>query len=171
VATVGRVRIYHLAQVNISRLLAPIDSPLLADFVSQLDEVNAIADAAPGFVWRLKSEDNNATAIRIFDDNEIIVNMSVWESAESLAGFVFRNSNHLGVLRRRREWFAAPTEAMVALWWIPAGTIPTVADAEDRLRHLRRHGPTADAFTFRTPHPAPGADPVHAEDDWFCPTA
>jgi hypothetical protein len=162
---------YHLAQVNISRLLAPIDSPQLADFVNQLDEVNALAEATPGFVWRLMTEDNNATAVRIFDDPDIIVNLTVWESVESLADFAFRNRNHLGVLRRRREWFAVPTEAMVALWWIPAGTVPTVADAEDRLRHLRRNGPTPHAFTFRAPHPAPGADAVRADDDWFCPTA
>jgi Domain of unknown function (DUF3291) len=160
----------HLAQVNISRLLAPLDSPLLADFVARLDEVNATADEAPGFVWRLKTEDNNATAIRVFDDTELIVNMSVWDSVEALADFVFRDRGHLGVLRRRRTWFAAPAEATTALWWVPAGHVPTVSEAEDRLIHLRRHGPTPFAFTFRDPFPAPGTgEPARAQDDWFCP--
>lgn len=168
-ATVGLVTTYHLAQVNISRLLAPLDSPRLAGFVAKLDEVNATADAAPGFVWRLRTEDNNATAIRVFDDDSIIVNMSVWESLESLADFVFRDHGHLSVLRGRRDWFAVPTEAMTALWWVPAGTVPTVADAEDRIRHLRRHGPTQHVFGFRTPFPAPGTESVRTKDDWFCP--
>jgi hypothetical protein len=160
---------YHLAQVNTSRLLAPLTSPLLKDFVSQLDEVNAIADGAPGFVWRLRTEDNNATAIRVFDDDNVIVNMSVWESVESLADFVFRNNGHLSVLRGRREWFAVPTEAMNALWWVRAGHSPTVAEAEDRILHLRKHGPGRYAFGFRTLFPAPGQDAARSEDDWFCP--
>ena len=157
--------------MNTSRLLAPLDSPLLADFVNQLDQVNALAEGAPGFVWRLRTEDDNATAIRIFDDAGMIVNMSVWDSVEALGDFTFRNRDHLGVMRRRREWFAVPTEAMTALWWVPAGHFPTVADAEDRLRQLRRHGPTPYAFGFRTPHPAPGMSEAHSEDDWFCPIA
>jgi hypothetical protein len=162
---------HHLAQVNVSRLLAPLDSPQLADFVAGLDEVNAIADAAPGFVWRLRTEDNNATSIRVFDDSDMIVNMSVWRSVESLADYVFRTHDHLAVLRRRREWFAVPTEATTALWWVPAGTTPTVADAEDRVRHLRAHGPTAYAFGFRTVFPAPEATgPEPGGADWFCPT-
>jgi hypothetical protein len=165
------VTTHHLAQVNVSRLLAPIDSALLKDFVNRLDDVNALADTAPGFVWRLRTEDNNATAIRIFDDADLIVNMSVWKSTDALADFVFRNRDHLGVMRRRREWFAVPTEAMTALWWVPAGAVPTVADAEDRLRHLRRHGPTPYAFGFRTPRPAPGTATATSDDDWFCPIA
>ena len=159
---------YHLAQVNIGRPVAPLDSPRLAGFVNQLDEVNAIADAAPGFVWRLKTEDNNATAIKVFDDDGLIINMSVWESVESLAEYVYRDHGHLAVLRRRREWFTQ-ADTVTALWWVPAGHIPTVAEAEERIRHLRKHGPTAYAFTFRTPFPAPGQDATRAEDDWFCP--
>jgi hypothetical protein len=127
---------YELAQVNISRLLAPIDSPLLADFVADLDPVNAVADAAPGFLWRLKTEDDNATAVRIFDDPGLIVNMSVWTSVETLSAYVY-DVAHRAVLRRRREWFEKPTTAMTALWWVPAGHRPTVAEAESRLLRLR----------------------------------
>lgn len=167
-ATVGRVITYHLAQVNIGRPVEPLTSPRLKGFVDQLDEVNAIADAAPGFIWRLQTEDNNATAIRVFDDDGLIINMSVWESVASLADYVFRDHGHLAVLRRRREWFV-PTDTVTALWWIHAGHIPTVAEAEQRITHLREHGPTPYAFGFRTLFPAPGQDATRSEDDWFCP--
>lgn len=139
---------YELAQVNISRLLAPIDSPLLADFVSALDPVNAVADAADGFVWRMQTEDGNATAVQIFDDSWLIVNMSVWTSVETLNAYVYDES-HRAVMRRRRKWFEKPVEAMTALWWVPTGHRPTVAEAEERLTHLRAHGPTRYAFTLR----------------------
>jgi len=168
VATVGRVVTYHLAQVNIGRTVEPLTSPKLAGFVEQLDEVNARADAAPGFVWRLKTEDNNATAIRVFDDDGLIINMSVWESVESLGDYVFRDAGHLAVLRQRRDWFTK-ADTVTALWWVPAGHAPTVTEAEQRITHLREHGPTPYAFTFRAPFPAPGMDPTRAEDDWFCP--
>src|SRR3954454_11623773 len=145
---------FHLAQVNISRLLAPIDSDLLADFVVALEPVNAVPDAAPGFVWRLQTEDGDATAIRVFDDLELIVNLTVWTDLPSLGDFVF-GMDHAAIMRGRRKWFARPTEAMVALWWVPAGTLPTPPEAEDRLRTLRQSGPTAAAFTLRTPFPEP----------------
>lgn len=148
---------YHLAQVNIALPLEPLDSVRLAGFVSSLDSVNALADAAPGFVWRLKTEDGDATAVRAFGDDRIIVNMSVWESPEALSDFTFRNPGHVAVMRRRREWFVPMKEAFAVLWWIPAGHVPTVAEAEERLEHLRRHGPTPRAFTFRHQFPAPDA--------------
>lgn len=161
---------WHLAQVNVATLVAPITSPELSGFVARLDEINALADGAPGFVWRLQTEDGDATAIRAFDDDRIIVNMSVWESIDALGGFVY-GSRHLEVLRRRREWFARMTTPILALWWVPAGTTPTVADAKHRLDVLERLGPTADAFTFKEPFPPPGSDaPVERGDRWFCPT-
>ena len=139
--------VHHLAQVNVSRLLAPLDSQQLAGFVARLDEVNALAEAAPGFVWRLKGEaGNNATAVRIYDDDTIIVNMSVWVSIEALRAFAFK---------QRREWFSLMKEASTAMWWIPAGHVPTVAEARDRLAHLRAHGPSAHAFPFGAPFPSP----------------
>ena len=151
---------YVLAQVNIGRLRAPLDSPQLAGFVAALDPVNAAADAAPGFVWRLQTEDGNATSVRAFE----------WDQARQRGGHrqpvglgVPRGAGRVRVLRhppagaaRRRQWFERMTEAYTALWWIPRGTVPSPADAEDRVRQLRAHGPTADAFTLRVLFPPPG---------------
>ena len=152
---------YVVAQVNIGRLVAPLDSPQLADFVAMLDPVNAVADAAPGFVWRLQTEDGNATALRAFEedaegaDGGILINMSVWETVEDLAAFAYGDA-HLAVLRRRREWFERLKDAYMALWWIPRGHIPTIHEAEERVKHLRAHGPTPYAFTLRVHFPPPG---------------
>jgi heme-degrading monooxygenase HmoA len=137
----------HIAQLNIARAKAPLHSPLLAEFMAALDPVNALADSAPGFVWRLQTEDGNATSVRGFDDDRIIVNMSVWESIDALADFVYR-SDHIAVMRRRREWFERVVVHMV-LWWVPTGHEPSVAEAEERLGHLGLHGPTPYAFTFK----------------------
>jgi Domain of unknown function (DUF3291) len=160
---------WQLAQVNVARLRAPIDSPEVAEFVALLEPVNAVADGAPGFVWRLQTEDGDATAIRAFDDDRIIVNMSVWESVEALGEFVYR-SRHLDVLRRRRDWFDRMESSFLALWWTPSGSRPSVKEAKRRLEMLDRHGPTAEAFTFKVPFPAPDASvEVERDDRWFCP--
>ncbi len=168
---------FQLAQVNIARLLAPVDSPTLADFVAQLDPVNASADTAPGFVWRLQTEAGNATAIQAFEwdvhrSAGVIVNMSVWRSVEDLAAWVY-GPMHREVLRRRRSWFEQVAEATTALWWVPAGHLPSTQEAEAQVRLLRQHGPTPQAFTFRQRYPMPDAlDPATARDgadDWFCP--
>jgi uncharacterized protein DUF3291 len=146
---------YHVAQLNIARLRAPIDSPRLAPFVAQLDPVNALADAAPGFVWRLVADGaNDATQIRPYEDETVAVNLSVWTSLEALWNFVYR-SVHLDVMRRRREFFHRMHEPYEVLWWLPAGELPSVEDAVARLRHLRAHGPSAHAFTFKQRYPAP----------------
>ena len=150
----GRVATHHLAQVNVGRLRAPIDAPETADFVSQLDPINALADGTPGFVWRLQDESGNATSILTTPDPMFIINLSVWESLEALSKFVYR-SEHKDVLRRRREWFEKPVEAIVVLWWVPAGHVPSTDEALERLDHLREHGPTGEAFTFRETFPAP----------------
>jgi uncharacterized protein DUF3291 len=152
---------YELAQINVARLLAPLDDPLLADFVANLDPVNAAADTAAGFVWRL-SADADLTESRVLDDDWIIVNMSVWRSPAALLAYVY-SDRHRAVLRRRREWFARLEVPVTALWWVPAGHRPTVAEAEQRLIHLRLHGPGPVAFTLRTLFPAPdgsGGEPV-----------
>jgi hypothetical protein len=149
------VATHHLAQLNVARLQAPLDSPELADFVALLDPINALADTAAGFVWRLQTEDGNATAVRMLDDDSLIVNLSVWTSLEALASFAY-DSRHRDVMRRRREWFSRMTEPYIVLWWVEAGHVPAVAEAEERLLRLRRHGPSALAFTFKTPYPAPG---------------
>ena len=147
---------WHLAQINIARFKAPIDDPLIAGFVEMLDPINAIADVAPGFVWRLQTDEGNATSIRAFDDDLILVNMSVWESVEELNAFVYR-SPHFEVFGRRREWTEHMDRAYVALWWIPAGTIPSVEEGKRRLELLIERGPTPDAFTFKRSFPAPAA--------------
>jgi Domain of unknown function (DUF3291) len=156
----------HLAQLNVAVPVAPLDGPELADFMANLEPVNALADAAPGFVWRLQTEDGDATAIRAFDDR-VMVNMSVWTSVETLAAFVF-SVEHRAIMRRRREFFVPMREAFQVLWWIPEGTTPTVTEAEERLTHLREHGPTPEAFTFRTPFPTPDGPAVRTDDAWSC---
>jgi hypothetical protein len=160
---------YQLAQVNVARLLASLDSPLLAGFVSALEPINALADASAGFVWRLQTPDGDATSIRAFEDDMIIVNMSVWQSLDALADFVYR-SPHVQVMRDRKQWFEHMREAYMTLWWIRAGHIPTVDEAKERLEHLRAHGPTAYAFTFKRPFGPRQAEMVPpARDAWLCP--
>ena len=148
---------FHVAQINIARLAAPLDSPQLADFVANLQPINAIADASPGFIWRLQTEEGDATSLRFSGDEWLIVNMSVWESVDALRDYVYRSA-HAGVLRRRQEWFERMSEAFVALWWIEAGTLPTIEDARERLAALSADGPTSFAFTLKQPFspPAPG---------------
>jgi hypothetical protein len=146
---------HHLAQVNIARMRAPLESTIMADFVAQLDAINALAEGSPGFVWRLTGDGNDATSLRPFDDDFIIVNMSVWATLENLRVYVYKSA-HTAAMRRRREWFEQFDGAYVALWWIEAGHTPTVGEAKQRLAHLEQHGPTADVFTFRQPFAAPG---------------
>jgi heme-degrading monooxygenase HmoA len=162
---------FHLAQLNVAIPKEPPGGPLLAEFMAALDPVNAVADASPGFVWRLQTEDGNATAIRAFDE-DTMVNMSVWESLEALRAFVYSNRAHLDVMRRRREWFEEHVDAFQVLWWVPAGHVPTVAEAEQRLLVLRDRGPSPEAFTFRRHFPSPTAVDagVGSDDDrWLCP--
>src|SRR5262245_20039816 len=130
---------HHLAQVNIARMLAPLNDPLMADFVALLEEINALADRSPGFVWRLQTESANATYIRPYEDGHILFNLSVWESVESLKDYVYRSA-HAEVMRRRRQWFEKFDGPYTALWWVEAGHIPTVEEAKERLEHLRERG-------------------------------
>ncbi|WP_026986575.1 DUF3291 domain-containing protein [Fodinicurvata fenggangensis] len=145
---------YQLAQINIAKFRVPMEDPVNRDFVANLDRVNAIAEQQPGFVWRLIGEGENATDIQAYDDPNILVNMSVWADIESLAAFVYRTPAHLDIMRRRREWFER-LDIFQALWWVPAGHRPDVAEGRQRLEHLQRHGPTAQAFTFRQPYRSP----------------
>jgi hypothetical protein len=147
---------FHLAQVNIGRARAAMDDLLMHGFVSQLAAINALADASPGFVWRLQTEDGDATALRPYEDERILVNMSVWESAEALKAYVY-GGDHVAVMRDRRQWFEHFKGVYQALWWIPAGSLPTVEEARRRLEHLEAHGETAYAFSFRRLFPAPEA--------------
>jgi len=146
---------WHIAQLNVGRAVAPPGSSELADFMAALDRINALAESSPGFVWRLQSSSGNATDILVSDDPRFLVNMSVWASVEALFEFVYR-SVHTDVMKRRREWFEKPAQAYQVLWWIPAGCIPTVEEALERLAHFRREGPTERAFTFSRRYPSPG---------------
>ena len=133
-----------------------MDDPAIDDFRDNLAPVNALAEQHPGFVWRLQDESGNATGIKPYGDDLEIVNLTVWTSIDALADFTYR-TGHVEFLRRRREFFEAPTQPILCLWWIPEGTIPTVEDAIARLDHLREHGPTATAFTFRQRYGEDGA--------------
>ncbi len=147
-------RSYHLAQLNIGRMKAPIEDPVMAQFVARLADINALADRAPGFVWRLQTEGGNATAVKAYEDDMIIVNMSVWETPEALRAFVYR-SDHVNVMRQRQSWFERFEGMYLVLWWVPVGHIPTVAEAKGRLEYLRQHGESAHAFSFSRVFPSP----------------
>jgi hypothetical protein len=147
--------IHQLAQANVARMRASLDDPLMDGFRNQLERINALADASPGFVWRLQTEQGDATGIRAYEDPRILFNMSVWESLEALHRYVYR-SDHVGPLRDRRQWFEPMDTPLLVLWWIPAGHIPGVDEALRRLALLRADGPTREAFTFRQPFAAPG---------------
>jgi hypothetical protein len=163
---------YELAQLNIGIIRGSMDSPVMAEFAANLERVNALADAAPGFVWRLQTEAGDATAIRPFDDENMLVNMSVWRDAEGLRQFVY-HSGHMQIMRRRREWFERMSDSYLVLWWVPRGHRPDVAEAIGRLEALRRKGPHPQAFTFGQLFPAPdappGARPVALNDP--CPAS
>lgn len=145
----------QLAQVNIGRARGEMTEPVMAGFVARLEEINALADASPGFVWRLQTEDGDATAVRPYADLRILINLSVWTDLAALRAYVYR-SPHAAVMRGRREWFERLDRVFVALWWVPAGHRPTVTEAVERLAHLERHGPTPYSFTFAEPFEAGG---------------
>jgi hypothetical protein len=138
----------HLAQLNVGRLRAPIDDPIIDDFRMNLARINALAELSPGYVWRLQDEHGDATSIKPFGDELEIVNLTVWESIDALAEFTYRSA-HVEFLRRRRDFFETPIQPILCLWWISEGALPSVDAAIARLAHLRAHGPTPTAFTFR----------------------
>ena len=149
---------YELAQLNIGIIRGPMDSPVMAPFAQNLARINALAEQSPGFVWRLQTEEGNATSIRAFDDPNLLLNMSVWRDLESLTAFVYR-SGHAEFMRRRREWFERMDQAFLVLWWVPRGHRPGTAEAIERLELLRSRGPTAEAFHFGKAYPPPDAVP------------
>lgn len=135
----------HLAQFNIARAKAPLDSPVMKEFVDNLVLINAIAETSEGFIWRLQDESGDATNIKLFDDPLIIINMSIWESIESLRNFVFR-SRHLDFLKKKKLWFEKAEQPNLVLWWIPPGHIPSLEEAKNKLSYLKKHGETSHAF-------------------------
>jgi heme-degrading monooxygenase HmoA len=159
----GTMTTLHLAQVNIARMKGALESPVMAGFVARLDEINALADRSPGFVWRLQTSEGNATYLRPYDDDRILFNLSVWESLEHLRAYVY-GSAHVEVLRKRHEWFEKLESAYAALWWVPAGHRPSIDEAKKRLASLDESGPTPFAFTFKAAFPADPA--VVQATDW-----
>ena len=146
---------YHLAQINIARMIASLTDERMAGFVTQLDRINQLADDSPGFVWRLQTEEGDATSLRVFDDPMLLVNLSLWESFEALKAYVY-SSEHRNLLRDRKLWFGRLPGAHLALWWVPAGTVPSLDDAKARLRLVDDDGPGPQAFTFSSAYPPPG---------------
>ena len=138
----------QLAQINIARMLAPLGSATMKEFEDNLDRINALAEAAPGFVWRLKDDGNNATSIKVYDDDFIIVNLSVWENHQSLSDYVYK-SDHVDMFRKRAAWFSKMTDMHMAMWYVPTGVFPTAEEGTKRLEHLRQHGDSIRAFSFR----------------------
>jgi len=160
----------QLAQVNIARARGEMSDPVMAEFVARLPEINALADQSPGFVWRLQTEDGDATAVRPYEDNRILINLSVWADLPALRTYVYRSA-HAAIMRRRREWFERFDRIYVALWWVPVGHRPSVAEAVARLAHLEQHGSTALACSFAEPF-GPDGLPMPLEDvtrDDTCP--
>jgi heme-degrading monooxygenase HmoA len=147
---------YHLAQINIATTRYPLGSLEMKEFMDALEGINALAEQSAGFVWRLTGDNDNATEYRPYDDDRIIVNISVWNSLESLKNYVY-NSAHTDYLRRRKEWFAIMREAYTALWWVEVGHTPNIEEAKSKLESLRVHGSTPVAFAFIEPFPAPQA--------------
>lgn len=157
---------FQLAEINIATFRVPMSDPVNAGFIAQLDRVNALAESAPGFVWRLTGEGNNALNIRAFDNPNIAINMSTWKDVDVLMRFVYRSEAHREIMRRRKEWFDR-MEFHLALWWVPAGHRPTIAEGKARLDMLSRVGPSPDAFLFNKPFPAPTADDGLVHDRVF----
>jgi hypothetical protein len=143
---------HHLAQANIAHMRAPIEHPSMESFRVQLESINRLADESPGFVWRLQTDAGDATGIRAFADERILFNMSVWQDLESLRNYVYGTA-HVELLRQRQDWFLRLDGPSAALWWIPAGQIPSVDEAKARLRYLAENGPTPFAFTFKISFP------------------
>ena len=162
---------YELAQLNVAIMKEPLEAPGMADFVANLDRINALAEASAGFVWRLQTQEGDATALRPMGENTL-VNMSVWRDAASLNDFVYRSA-HVEIMRRRKEWFERMSDAYVVLWWVPEGHRPSIDDALSRLALLRNKGATAEAFTFRQAFDPPGAIDPRAPFEFgdACPAA
>ena len=145
---------HHLAQLNIARMKYSLEDPAMQEFVDALDPVNQSADSSPGFVWRLQSDEGDATSFQIYNDGTYLVNMSVWSSLETLKAFV-ASTRHGAIFRRRAEWFEKTQQASSVLWWVPEYHQPTVQEAQEKLDRLRANGPTPVAFNFSETYPHP----------------
>jgi len=145
---------YYLAQINVADAVAEMDADEMSGFVSRLDEINALADQSAGFIWRLQSEEGDATSLRVFENPLMLVNVSVWESIDALKSYVYK-SVHVELIHDRDAWFSKMGQAHMALWWIPEGHIPSMEEAREKLEHIREHGPGPEAFSFGRPFAHP----------------
>ena len=145
---------YHLAQVNVAKAKAPMDDPIMKEFVDQLEAVNRLADQSQGFIWRLASEEDNATAIRVFEDDMMLINLSVWESFDALKNFVY-SGMHFTVFKQKKQWFDRMSTPSLALWWIPSGHFPDPEEAKNKLETLAAKGPSQESFGFAKNFPTP----------------
>jgi heme-degrading monooxygenase HmoA len=159
---------FHLAQVNIARMKAPLESAVMAGFVARLEEINQLADRSPGFVWRLQSTAGDNTYLRPYEDDRILFNLSVWESVDDLRAYAYRSA-HVELLKQKQDWFNKFAGAWFALWWLPAGELPSVDEAKKRLAHLEAHGPSPFAFTFRVTFPPDEAEIAAVDRTTFEP--
>lgn len=153
---------YHLGHINIGRARAPLFDPLMAGFLSKLEEINNLAYQSPGFVWHLQIDIYNPEDLAMYGEPGIIFNLSVWESAEALYTYVYR-SQHAQMMKSRKDWFGEMDGPTYALWWLPADELPTLEEGKRRIAHLASHGPTADAFTFKEPFPNPALANTHKD--------
>ena len=150
---------YHIAEINVARMKGVnIDDPIMNEFVENLESVNNLAESSEGFVWRLKDENNDATSFNPYKDEQIIINVSVWESIESLENFVFKTF-HSDFLRRRKEWFKSYGKIHTAMWWVPKGNYPTVQEAVDKLDYLQKNGSSEIVFDYKNKFPEPVKPP------------
>ena len=140
---------YNLAQLNIAKMLAPLDDPIMADFVNNTDRINNLAEQADGFVWRLKEDKDYDKAAEVFKDDFWAINMSLWKDKHSLFDFTY-NSDHVAIMKRKKEWFSKLKEMHMVLWYVPENHEPSAQEAKDRLEYLRNHGETPHAFSFRS---------------------
>jgi hypothetical protein len=168
----AETRRFHVAQFNVARMRTgtALHDPVMHGFTSRLDEINAVAERSPGFVWRLQTDEGNATSIRPYEDEQIVINLTVWESIDSLSDFVYR-SMHEELVRGGPEWFERLGTHSLVLWWIPAGERPTVQDGKTRLERLRAEGPTPDAFTFQTTFPPPATQRCGSTEQTAIPSS
>lgn len=143
---------YHLAQINIGKVKGEMDTEIMHGFASRLDEINALAESSPGFIWRLQDDGGDATSIRVYDDPLLLVNMSVWEDIESLKNFVYK-SLHTELLQNRNEWFNKMSDVYQCLWWVPQGYTPSIEEGQGKIKTIQEIGPSEQAFTFSKPYP------------------
>jgi Domain of unknown function (DUF3291) len=138
----------HLAQFNIARIRYPLDDPRMAEFVANVQRVNALADQIEGFVWRLQDASGHAMNMRVYDDPRVLPNLTLWENVEALKRFVWRTL-HSRFYGRREEWFEQ-IETPLVLWWVAAGHRPSMAEGVERLEHFKAHGPSDFAFGWES---------------------